>query len=656
MSERPLNGTFIRLASTSLTLNFRFLPAAYVVDIKMTSFARTMVPVLSFLHVFSKQLLTAHESETTLHSTGCSYHVYYVTKYCISCAPEVLGRTQLISLGLVNCSSKNLTEFPMDLPRTTGKLVLSHNMISRLNPEEMKRILYIKELMLEENDISFISEGTFQNNTLLESLHLGDNELNDVIPGTFEGLKNLLKLYLNRNRISILRTGTFQRLVSLNKLDLSRNEILVIEKGAFSGLKRLTHLNLAQNKLRKVFDFYFRKLVSLAALNLEFNSIGAFEDGCFSDLTLLQSLSASHNNLTSVSEGLNILGSLVFLDLSYNLVEFIPIQAFTHLKSLEFLDLSFSNIGVFHGILLKELLPNLKLYVHHNPLDCSCDLRWLKEWFDNSSHPNIPDHWSQVTCAYPNTLSGRPFMTLNITDLKCSCEQCQKSSMCVYSEKNCNCKTGWAGKSCYDSCEINVIGGCVSSQLVCSSSKEKCFCSNMSKACAKNAYLTCGNYSLPDCVCKSGYQGNGFLNCTDVDECANAHSLCHKYADCINTEGSFECSCRVGYVGDGVLCHSIKHHRTIAIATAVVSFSMFFVLVSILVFCSIPTRRRRLKEASSSRTARSGEKKKKQRSTRRYVDFYKIRELSFTNIVFRQGKPFKGWFSLATVSESQSES
>ena len=600
----------------------------------MRSSAFAIFLVIFLLHIISKHPLIAHEPGNTFHSSqACSY----VTKYCNSCIRDELDGTQHKSLVVVDCSSKNLTEFPTDLPRTTEKLLLSHNMISSLNLEEMRRILYLKELLVEQNNISFISERTFLNNIMLESLDLGGNRLVHVIPGIFQGQEKLLKLFINRNRISRIKNGTFKHLILINTLDLSGNGIFVIEKGALSGLKHLRYLGLANNKLRKVFHFNFRKLVSLQTLELEFNLINEVEDQSFFDLIHLKSLSMHHNNLTSVPKGLNILRALVFLDLSNNYVEFISMETFVHLKSLEFLNLSFSNIRMFHGSLLKNVLPNLTLVIHHNPLDCTCDLRWLKDWFDSIPHLNDTLHDQyHVTCEYPETLQGKPLVSLRITDMKCSCEYCQNSWMCASGGKRCNCKLAWAGSSCSDTCQSNVTTSSFSTELMCSSSQEKCFCSNMSMVCSNNAFLAYQNNSLPsDCVCKPGYHGDGFLNCTDVNECASAHNLCHKYADCINTKGSFRCSCHAGYEKDGVLCHSIKHHRIVAIATTLVSVLMFVAVVITLVFCAVPKRRQRTKEAS--RSSRSGGKKKKKQSTRRYVDLYKIRELSFTNTTFRQG-------------------
>ncbi|KAL6574587.1 hypothetical protein OROMI_011872 [Orobanche minor] len=54
------------------------------------------------------------------------------------------------------------------------------------------------------------------------------------------------------------------------------------------------------------------------------------------------------------------------------------------------------------------------------------------------------------------------------------------------------------------------------------------------------------------CTCNKGYGGNPYLDpgCTDIDECAEANQNdCEKL--CINTPGSYNCSCPDGQSGDG---------------------------------------------------------------------------------------------------------
>ena len=41
---------------------------------------------------------------------------------------------------------------------------------------------------------------------------------------------------------------------------------------------------------------------------------------------------------------------------------------------------------------------------------------------------------------------------------------------------------------------------------------------------------------------------------SDADECLNNSHNCSENATCTNTEGSFNCSCRPGYIGNGYNC------------------------------------------------------------------------------------------------------
>ncbi|CAI8020296.1 Scavenger receptor cysteine-rich type 1 protein M160 [Geodia barretti] len=55
------------------------------------------------------------------------------------------------------------------------------------------------------------------------------------------------------------------------------------------------------------------------------------------------------------------------------------------------------------------------------------------------------------------------------------------------------------------------------------------------------------------CTCREGYCGNG-RNCTDIDECELGLDDCDENVNCTNTEGSYICTCREGYCGDGRNC------------------------------------------------------------------------------------------------------
>ena len=46
----------------------------------------------------------------------------------------------------------------------------------------------------------------------------------------------------------------------------------------------------------------------------------------------------------------------------------------------------------------------------------------------------------------------------------------------------------------------------------------------------------------------------------DFDQCGMNNHTCDSNAMCINTDGSFACTCNEGYTGDGVYCGG-KHAR-----------------------------------------------------------------------------------------------
>ncbi|XP_047306633.1 wall-associated receptor kinase 5-like [Impatiens glandulifera] len=56
------------------------------------------------------------------------------------------------------------------------------------------------------------------------------------------------------------------------------------------------------------------------------------------------------------------------------------------------------------------------------------------------------------------------------------------------------------------------------------------------------------------CNCSSGYQGNPYLvdGCQDIDECSSASNPCNSSAICVNSGGTFSCSCLKGFVEDGL--------------------------------------------------------------------------------------------------------
>ena len=49
-----------------------------------------------------------------------------------------------------------------------------------------------------------------------------------------------------------------------------------------------------------------------------------------------------------------------------------------------------------------------------------------------------------------------------------------------------------------------------------------------------------------------------FHSLTDADECTTSIRICDENADCKNTLGSYSCSCKTGFSGEGHTCKGIR--------------------------------------------------------------------------------------------------
>lgn len=76
-------------------------------------------------------------------------------------------------------------------------------------------------------------------------------------------------------------------------------------------------------------------------------------------------------------------------------------------------------------------------------------------------------------------------------------------------------------------------------------------------ACSKQAFCrnTIGSFQ---CTCKDGYTGDG-VNCMPIMECAftGNSAVCHPHAECIDTDDSYICVCKAGWEGNGTSCTAI---------------------------------------------------------------------------------------------------
>ncbi|CAI5785710.1 lumican [Podarcis muralis] len=138
---------------------------------------------------------------------------------------KIKGRVfaKLKSLKKLHINNNNLTEAVGPLPNTLDDVQLTHNKISKINPN------------------------TFEGLVNLTVIHLQHNQLSeDTLSGVFKGLNALLYLDLSFNKITKLPLGLPPNLMMLY---FDNNQISNIPDQYFQGFKDLQYLRLSHNKL-----------------------------------------------------------------------------------------------------------------------------------------------------------------------------------------------------------------------------------------------------------------------------------------------------------------------------------------------------------------------------------------------------------------------
>uniref|UniRef100_A0A8C9TA92 Notch receptor 2 n=1 Tax=Scleropages formosus TaxID=113540 RepID=A0A8C9TA92_SCLFO len=169
---------------------------------------------------------------------------------------------------------------------------------------------------------------------------------------------------------------------------------------------------------------------------------------------------------------------------------------------------------------------------------CRCTPGFLGEYCHHRDpcHPgyclnggNCSSSWSGVpgspTCSCPLGFTGQNCQTPQNSACYPN-NPCANGGVCSLlslDKYKCHCPPGWTGSRCLqeDSC--------------------------ISNPCANGG--TCNTLSGGkfNCICSKEYQGLHCLN--DTDECAQSPDVCYNGGVCVNTLGSFYCSCPAGFTG-----------------------------------------------------------------------------------------------------------
>ncbi|KAJ3603054.1 hypothetical protein NHX12_030798 [Muraenolepis orangiensis] len=204
-------------------------------------------------------------------------------------------------------------------------------------------------------------------------------------------------LDLSFNLISRLRADwTPVKLSRLHTFHLNHNGLTFLSSEAFVHVTRLRYLDLSSNGLKILEEFIFEPLEHLEVLLLYNNHISQIDRTAFSGLLHLQKLYLSQNQISrfpmEVVKERGRLETLSLLDVSSNRIKALP------LAELQALPAWIKN----------------DLYIHRNPLPCSCELYSLLALWDLHRFSSASDFREDHTCLQASAKDKEKVVVLHL--------------------------------------------------------------------------------------------------------------------------------------------------------------------------------------------------------------------------------------------------
>uniref|UniRef100_A0A1I7W651 EGF-like domain-containing protein n=1 Tax=Heterorhabditis bacteriophora TaxID=37862 RepID=A0A1I7W651_HETBA len=217
--------------------------------------------------------------------------------------------------------------------------------------------------------------------------------------------------------------------------------------------------------------------------------------------------------------------------------------------------------------------------------------------------PNMCSKYAKCECPSPGkhvcvcdpNYTGNGTWCTDIDECLTGLHNCDENANCINYQGgfSCKCKTGYSGSGIKGDCSgtnrtstlysdineclspkdnqcdpistccVNTVGSyhCrCNSGYTRSSDPHKCEESTDINECTQNSTL-CGIHHCQNekpfykCRCLNGYESvdDSQRACKNIDECLKGTAICHPNALCTDTEGSYKCSCKTGYSGDGTV-------------------------------------------------------------------------------------------------------
>ncbi|CAL1528450.1 unnamed protein product [Lymnaea stagnalis] len=217
--------------------------------------------------------------------------------------------------------------------------------------------------------------------------------------------KSIQSLDLSGNHFPTLKNISFISYGYISYLCLRNNSIKTVQANAFDSLDYLNNLDLSNNLLQHIPSSALNVVAkSLLQLILSGNRIQVLTKDVFAKLSKLQLLDLNGNSISRIDYGAMAgLGSLQMFKLRYNQLSSLPSDAFNASKQS-----------------LKQV------HLYDNRWTCDCNMRWLRQWMNETSEEVWMAPGYYIRCDSPSIVKDKDLASLPMDEL--ACEVMMKSS------------------------------------------------------------------------------------------------------------------------------------------------------------------------------------------------------------------------------------
>lgn len=204
-------------------------------------------------------------------------------------------------------------------------------------PQVLFRVTTLVDLQLANNQISGLLNPAIGALSKLESLDLTNNQLTEL-PQELSNLKSIRKLKLSKNKLTQLPASILAEMPKMNELEIADNQLVCLFSGLGelaeglvlpvlarldarnSGMERITDIDDVDDSSKPKIE-----MKSLKDLLLSQNALSSLENLLFA-LPQLFFLDLRGNRFTTIPNGVLELSTLRNLDMTSNLMEYVPAE------------------------------------------------------------------------------------------------------------------------------------------------------------------------------------------------------------------------------------------------------------------------------------------------------------------------------------------